>query len=68
MPLFSINCFLFIFFSIFFLKLFDGTDGGILIERIGIGVGLSLVLVRGQGVDLNIDQGHVLVRAQRGKL
>jgi len=50
-----------------FLTLFDSTEEGIMIERIGIGTGLGLSLNPGQGVDLSIDQGHVLVHAQRGK-
>jgi len=36
-------------------------------ETIGIGAGLDLDLNPGQGVDLSIDQSHVLVHAQRGK-
>jgi len=38
-----------------------------MIERIGIGGGLGLDLNPSQGVDPNIDQGRVLVHAQRGK-
>ena len=50
-----------------FLTLFDSTEEGIMIERIGIGTGLGLSLNPGQGVDLSIDQGHVLVHVQRGE-
>lgn len=51
-----------------FLKLLDGTDGEIMTERIDIGAGLGLYLVHGQREDLSIDQGHVLVHDQKGKL
>ena len=56
--------FLFQFVSISF----DGTDEGIMIERIGTGAGLVHVLDLIRGVDLSIDQGHGRVRAQRGIL
>lgn len=36
-------------------------------ERIGIGGGLGLDLNPSQGVEPSIDQGRVLVHAQRGK-
>jgi len=62
----------FIFIQLFaflfqFLSDIGNTDEGIMIERIGIGADLGLDPVPGQGVDLSIDQGHVLVHALRGK-
>lgn len=47
------------------MNLFDCTDERIMIERIGIGVGLDLG--QREGLDLSIDQGHVPVHAQKGK-
>lgn len=49
------------------IKLFDGVGEGIMIEKTGIDAGLVLGLLHVQGVDLSIDQGHVLVHAQRGE-
>lgn len=48
--------------------MFGGIDEGTMIERIGIGLGAGLDLDQGQELDLSIDQGHVLVHAQKGKV